>query len=67
MNDILDLVKVEEKKLSLDIKPFNLEDLIHSCLEMVSLQATSRGLELVSAFEGGVPEVAKPSIPLILS
>ena len=67
VNDILDLAKVEEKKLSLDIKPFNLEDLVHSCLDMVSLQATSRGLELLSTFEDSVPEVVKLWIPLVPS
>ena len=57
VNDILDLAKVEENKLSLDIKSFNLENLVHSCLDMVSLQATNKGLELVSIFESDVPEV----------
>jgi signal transduction histidine kinase/CheY-like chemotaxis protein len=56
INDILDFSKIEAGKMSLDLRPFNLQDLIAETMKSVSLRAHQKGLELAFELEPGVPE-----------
>jgi signal transduction histidine kinase/DNA-binding response OmpR family regulator len=57
INDILDLSKVESGHLSLDPHAFDFEATLQKTLEIVSLQAQSKGLELTCSVAANVPEV----------
>lgn len=46
LNDTLDLSKIEAGKLSLENSPFYLRDLLEEILEIISVQASQKGLEL---------------------
>ncbi|MDH3532118.1 MAG: response regulator [Gammaproteobacteria bacterium] len=51
INDILDIAKIEAGKIELDIAPFNLQNLVEECLDLLAESAHNKGLELV----GGIP------------
>lgn len=46
INDILDFSKIEAGKLDLDIRCFNLFDLITESVDILALQASSKGIDL---------------------
>ena len=46
LNDILDLSKIEAGKLDLDYQPFNLHTCVEEALDMISLRAAEKGLEM---------------------
>jgi PAS domain S-box-containing protein len=46
INDVLDLSKIEAGRLTLDLKPFNLLDLINTLQEMFYLRAEAKDLDL---------------------
>ncbi|MEQ8768221.1 MAG: ATP-binding protein [Planctomycetota bacterium] len=48
INDILDFSKIEANQLELEALPFGLEAVIEDSLELLALQANSKGLELIS-------------------
>jgi signal transduction histidine kinase/DNA-binding response OmpR family regulator len=56
INDILDFSKIEAGKMSLDPRPFNLQDLIAETMRANSLRAHQKGLELAFEVEPDVPE-----------
>jgi signal transduction histidine kinase/CheY-like chemotaxis protein len=56
INDILDFSKIEAGKMSLDPRPFNLQDLIAETMKAVSLRAHQKGLELAFEVDPDVPE-----------
>jgi signal transduction histidine kinase/DNA-binding response OmpR family regulator len=56
INDILDFSKIEAGKLSLDPRPFGLQDLIAETMKAISLRAHQKGLELAFEVEPDVPE-----------
>ena len=47
INDILDFSKIEAGKLELEIEPFDLLPCLESALDLVAVQASHKGLELV--------------------
>ncbi len=47
VNDILDFSKIEAGKLELDIHPFDLRACVESAIDLVSYQASDKGLELL--------------------
>ncbi|HEY3768219.1 MAG TPA: response regulator [Candidatus Angelobacter sp.] len=56
INDILDFSKIEAGKMSLDPRPFGLQDLIAETMKAISLRAHQKGLELAFEEEPDVPE-----------
>ena len=56
LNDILDFSKIEAGKLSLDLQPFGLQQMIADCMKALSLRAHQKGLELAFEVAADVPE-----------
>jgi len=51
INDVLDVSKIEAGKLDLDVHDFDLEQLVRDTIDMVSLRAQQKGLELICEFD----------------
>ena len=47
INDILDISKIEAGKLTLDDRPFSLDELLSSATELVAAQGRDKGLEMI--------------------
>ncbi|MGE8067599.1 response regulator [Pseudomonas sp. NPDC089569] len=47
INDILDFSKIEANKMSLEVTPFRLEDVLENFANMISLCTADKGLELL--------------------
>ena len=56
INDILDFSKIEAGKLALETTEFNLVELIESAVDLVTLEANKKGVEVGLYVEQGVPE-----------
>ncbi|MDQ4097566.1 MAG: ATP-binding protein, partial [Actinomycetota bacterium] len=56
INDVLDFSKIEAGKLELEPQAFHVGTCIEEALELVSLQASERDLELAYEIDEGVPE-----------
>ncbi|MCS6884945.1 MAG: two-component regulator propeller domain-containing protein [Acidobacteriota bacterium] len=56
INDILDFSKIEAGQLELEEISFNLQEAIEEVLDLLSVQARTKGLELAYVVEEGVPE-----------
>jgi len=56
INDILDFSKIEAGKLSLETTEFNLIELVEGAVDLVTLEADKRGVEVGLFVEKGVPE-----------
>jgi two-component system, sensor histidine kinase and response regulator len=59
INDILDFSKIEAGKLSLETIAFDLVEVAEEAVDMVSLQAHKKGLEVVQWTGARVPKVVK--------
>jgi PAS domain S-box-containing protein len=59
VNDILDFSKIEAGKMDLEASDFNLRDRLETDLEMLSVRADEKGLELVCDIAPEVPEVMR--------
>lgn len=57
INDILDFSKIESGKLELEHHPFALLPCIESALDLVSMQAAQKQLELTYAAQGELPDM----------
>lgn len=57
VNDILDVSKIEAGKLELDAHDFDLEQLVRDTIDMVSLRAQQKGLELICEFDSDARRV----------
>ncbi len=57
INDILDFSKIEAGKLELEQHPFHLERCIEECLDLVSLEASQRKLEVACYVDASCPPV----------
>ncbi|NOR64473.1 MAG: response regulator, partial [Candidatus Scalindua sp.] len=57
INDILDFSKIEAGKMSIESIDFNLEDVLESLSNLVTLKAEEKGLELLFSIESDVPIV----------
>ncbi|MBF0192002.1 MAG: response regulator [Magnetococcales bacterium] len=55
INDILDFSKIEAGKLTMEMVPFYLEDVLNNVANLVSLKADELGLEVNFHVESGVP------------
>lgn len=59
VNDILDFSKIEAGKLALETIDFSPEKVIEQSLDMISLEAHRKGLEIVSDLEAELPGVIR--------
>ncbi len=59
INDILDISKIEEGKLGLEIIPFNLRVTVEDVVETIALRATEKRLEIFSLIDSDVPVFLK--------
>ncbi|MDY6987826.1 MAG: response regulator [Thermodesulfobacteriota bacterium] len=57
INDILDLSKIESRKLDLDLVEFNLADNVGDTLKTLAVRADEKGLELACRVVPDVPEI----------
>jgi len=55
INDILDFSKIEAGKLELEEHPFDLERCVEECIDLVSLTASKRHLELACYVDASCP------------
>jgi CheY-like chemotaxis protein len=55
INDILDLAKIEAGRLELDVRGFDLDELLGNILEVIAHRAHEKGLELACHVTPGVP------------
>ena len=62
INDILDYSKIEAGHLELESHPFDLYECIDSALDLVSLRAAEKGLELVHDFNPALPRTLRGDI-----
>jgi PAS domain S-box-containing protein len=56
INDILDFSKVEAGKLELEEVEFNLRDVVEEVSRLISIQADTKGLEVIAHLEPALPE-----------
>jgi PAS domain S-box-containing protein len=56
INDILDFSKMESDKLVLEDQPFNLRKCVEESLDLVSIKASEKGLNLSYTIDKGVPD-----------
>jgi signal transduction histidine kinase len=56
INDILDFSKMESDKLVLENQPFNLRQCVEESLDLVSIKASEKGLNLSYTIDKGVPD-----------
>jgi signal transduction histidine kinase/CheY-like chemotaxis protein len=55
INDILDFSKIEAGKLLIDEVPFNLAELVEDTVDIISIKAEEKGLELVCSIDPALP------------
>jgi PAS domain S-box-containing protein len=57
INDILDYSRIEARRLTFNVRDFDLRQIVESALDMVAVRANSKGLELCSAvINANVPQ-----------
>ena len=59
ISDILDLSKIEAHKIELEVLDFDLNDEIYGTINILSLQAREKGLQLLSGIDPDVPLLLK--------
>lgn len=57
LNDILDYSKIEAGKVDVEIRPFNLRDLIYEITGFFSVSARQKGISMNYAIDGAVPGI----------
>lgn len=57
INDILDLSKIEARKLTIDARPFRPADCIESCVKHLRLEAARKGLPISVEIDPLLPEM----------
>ena len=55
LNDILDFSRLESRRLTLNLQPFNLQSLVEETLNLIATDATGKGLVLSYRFNEAVP------------
>ena len=55
INDILDFSKIEAGKITLEKNPFNLQDVVESCLSVLAVRAEEKGLTIKLQVDSTVP------------
>ena len=56
INDILDFSKMESDKLVLEDQPFNLRQCVEESMDLISIKASKKGLNVSYTFDKGVPD-----------
>jgi PAS domain S-box-containing protein len=56
LNDILDYSKIEAGRVELEMIPFSLHGCVHEALNLFTMQAEEKNIELLLFIEPGVPE-----------
>jgi len=56
INDILDITKLEENKLQLEIRPFSTEELLHQCIASFTPQSEGKGITVTYKVTDSVPD-----------
>ena len=56
IDDILDLSKIEAGEMKIVLEPFDLRGVIEECVELMSLAASTKGLDLVAYFDDVAPQ-----------
>ncbi|PAW68453.1 MAG: hypothetical protein B9S34_02330 [Opitutia bacterium Tous-C1TDCM] len=56
INDILDYSKIESGRLELEDRAFDLRTCVENSLDVLAARAAEKGLDLVCAFDAGLPE-----------
>jgi signal transduction histidine kinase/DNA-binding response OmpR family regulator len=59
VNDILDIAKIEAGQVEIELRDFDLHDVVESTCDMVAATALSKGLELQSFVHCEVPRAAR--------
>jgi len=59
INDVLDFSKIEADKLELESRPFNLGDCMENALDLLSYQASDKGIELLCLIDDQAPMAIK--------
>jgi len=57
INDILDYSKIESDRMELEARPVNVRSVIEEAFDLVSQQASEKGLELVYTIGSSVPRI----------
>jgi signal transduction histidine kinase/CheY-like chemotaxis protein len=55
INDILDFSKIEAGRMDVEAHPFDLRECVESALDLVSVRAAEKHLDVAYVFEGDVP------------
>ena len=55
INDILDFSKIEAGRMDLEAQPFDLRECVESALDLISVRAAEKQLDIAYVFEGEVP------------
>ena len=55
INDILDFSKIEADKLELEMRPFNVRECVEGVMDLLSMQASDKGLELACFIDENTP------------
>ncbi len=55
LNEILDFSKIESGKLELEQQPFDLRECVEQAVDLMSVSAGEKGIELACLFERGTP------------
>lgn len=56
INDILDFSRIESGKIELEHRPLQLQNCIEEALDLISPQASEKGLKLLYQIDGNIPE-----------
>ena len=59
LNDILDYSKMESGQIQIEYVDFNLQDIVEDVVDLLSVRASSKGLELTSEFSKNLPTMVK--------
>jgi signal transduction histidine kinase/DNA-binding response OmpR family regulator len=57
INDVLDLSKIEEGQLSLEIVATSVRETVQSCVELIKREANEKQIEVVTSIARAVPDV----------
>jgi signal transduction histidine kinase len=57
INDILDFSSIEQGKMELEGRPFNLRECIEKCLDLINPRAAEKGIKMNYFIDGCVPEI----------
>lgn len=58
VDDFLDVSAIEAGKFEMDLQPAAIEEVLYRSLQLNSLQATKKGIELETRCENGLPRIA---------